>query len=155
MTAYFYYELPVYSIFLNLCILPFLSPLLGLGLIAGMVSESSMTLAKALLYPCHLILYGYEVLCDLSLSWPGARQILGEPSAAVLIFYYFCLFAALYLFSGRTSLLSGKGGWPAKNGWRGMLLGHGPDRTVLAASCCLRTGYSGCGAGRRNIYSEP
>lgn len=123
MTAYFYYELPVYSIFLNLCILPFLSPLLGLGLIAGMVSESSMTLAKALLYPCHLILYGYEVLCDLSLSWPGARQILGEPSAAVLIFYYFCLFAALYLFSGRTSLLSGKGGWPAKNGWRGMLLG--------------------------------
>ena len=96
MTALFFYEVPVYSLFLNICILPFMTPLLGFGLAAGVTSAFSVELSKALLFPCHVILYAYEWLCDFSLGLPFARQILGAPPVWLLLLYYFCLFFALY-----------------------------------------------------------
>ena len=96
MTALFFYEIPIYSVFLNICILPFMTPLLGLGLAAGLVSSFSMELAGTLLFPCHVILYAYEWICDVSLGLPFSRQILGVPPVWLLLLYYFCLFFALY-----------------------------------------------------------
>jgi competence protein ComEC len=96
MMAYFYYEIPIYSVFLNLLLLPLLSPLLALGLVGGLLGIWQLFLGRLLLLPCHLILYGYEMLADLSLKLPGARQITGCPALWRIGVYYGALYLLVY-----------------------------------------------------------
>lgn len=99
LTAFFYYEIPVYSILINLVVLPLLGILLfcGLlggicGLLAGVLTLGGFSFfAKIFLFPCHLILLWNQALCGLADKLPGAMLITGAIDAWKLLAFYVCL----------------------------------------------------------------
>lgn len=96
LLSYFYYEIPLYSGFLNILLLPLVGVLLGLGLSGAFAGMLHPAMARAMLLPCHMILYVFEWLADMSLKLPGARQIIGCPSLWKICIYYVALFFAFY-----------------------------------------------------------
>ncbi len=89
--AYFYYELPVYAMGLNLLLLPSVGILLSLGLLGGIFGMYVSPVAKVLFFVCRVFFQIYEKTCLLFLKLPGAIQIVGQPSRKVLICYYLLL----------------------------------------------------------------
>lgn len=74
-----FYYFPLYSIGLNLLILP-LMPMILLSGMAGVIgSVWSIGAGQFLFAPCHYLLELCRRLCLSSISWPGALQIWGEP----------------------------------------------------------------------------
>lgn len=89
--AYFYYELPVYAMGLNLLLLPSVGILLSLGLLGGILGMYLPLLAKGLFFLCKGFFWLYEKTCTLFLNLPGAVQIVGQPTVKKLLCYYLCL----------------------------------------------------------------
>lgn len=95
IVSFYYYEIPIYVVGLNLVLIPLLSVLIGGGLLGGM----GMVLfgrGKGILYVCHLILYFYEYTSDQSLQLPMARIVVGKPSVVKSLLYYAVLFLLVY-----------------------------------------------------------
>lgn len=85
---YFYFDLPVYSIFLNLCILPFVSLLLGIGICVGITGLLFLPVGIFLGGSVHVILRCYELLCSMFLKLPHSIVTLGRPDKFSLLLYY-------------------------------------------------------------------
>lgn len=86
--AWYYYELPVYAIFINLLILPCMGLLLSLGVIGGGVGLFCRPAAEMLLFFCQKLLEGISLLCRRVAKLPGAMQIVGKPELWKMFFYY-------------------------------------------------------------------
>ena len=99
LTAYFYYEIPVYGMLVNLLILPLVSALLSFGIIGGVAGLVSLKVAGLLLLPCQWILYFYQSLSSVVQRLPYAALITGQPSIKRLAGYYVILFFLLYIIS--------------------------------------------------------
>ena len=95
---YFYYEIPAYSIFLNIMVLPLLSTVVVLSLFAGIFGLFYMPLAQYLLCPVHWILKFYEIVCRFFEQLPGSAQIFGCPVIWKIVLYYGMVFTAIFLF---------------------------------------------------------
>ena len=89
---YFYYKYPIYSLLLNLYVIP----LMGVVFAAGAVSVAAgflMPQAGTFLgMPDRLILWLYEISCRETLRLPGAVKIGGRPEAWQIGVYYGVLF---------------------------------------------------------------
>lgn len=96
LTAYFFYEVPVWSMLINFFVLPIIGVLLFLGLLGGFVGLLSVRVAGILFVPCHWILVFYEKVCRLSVSLPGAVLITGQPDWQKLLLFYLILGAVLF-----------------------------------------------------------
>ena len=96
LAAYYFYSVPLYVIFLNLLLLPFLGLLLGLGLSAGLLGCVAPVIGQWLLLPCHFLLYFYEWMAHLSLQLPCAQWIVGKPSYFQMIIYYIGIYFLYY-----------------------------------------------------------
>ncbi len=84
---YHFYVYPLYSLILNLFILPAAPALLG-SVLAGMVTGFFWDVGGRFLMGIgHLILIYYETMCRISLKLPGAVQTLGSPRAWQLAVY--------------------------------------------------------------------
>ncbi len=94
---YHYFQLPVYSILLNLLVLPLLSFLVYAALLAICSSFLSVSLALICIGSAHGILRLYSLLCGFAAQLPGARFLPGRPHLAGIFCYYalFFLFCAL------------------------------------------------------------
>ena len=84
----FYYEIPTYSILLNLLVLPLVSAIVLLSLLAGIIGLLYLPAAKVLLIPVHLILCFYQWLCNITVKLPCPTQVLGCPAKWKVIIYY-------------------------------------------------------------------
>lgn len=93
---YFYYEFPLYSIFLNLIVIPISSMVLASGILGCLCAEFSIVLGSFMLGIGSYILKLYELLCKISLRLPYANIIIGKPSAIQIIIYYGILFITVY-----------------------------------------------------------
>lgn len=87
-----YFEFPVYSVFLNILILPLMSFLMisaVLGALAGMlyVPAGAFFIGTA-----HYILRLYEILCNFFERLPFAVIITGKPGFIRIVIYYFLIF---------------------------------------------------------------
>ncbi len=83
---WFYYEIPVYSVFLNLFIIPFLKPMMITGLLAMLVPGLGVLgLAD------RLILGGYELLCGCFDGFPFRTWNPGCPEIWHVAVYYLLL----------------------------------------------------------------
>ena len=89
---YFYFEIPVYSMLLNLLVIPLMSVLLGAGLIGSVVSVFWTGGGMFVLQICRLILWGYEKSAQLTLGVPFGRVVTGQPKKWMCIVYYVILF---------------------------------------------------------------
>ena len=123
VTTAFFNQIPIYSILLNLLILPLMPLLLGLGLIAGIVGLIFPVVAEYLLLACHYIIYFYEWLSSLVSKLPGAVTIVGHRSVVAIVVYYLVLFVVLYFLKNLFSAFEGKecGGKSIRR--KGILLG--------------------------------
>ena len=90
---YFYFEFPLYSIFLNMLIVPLLSLLLGVALLGSALMWISPLLSDGAFIICRGILWLYESACQLTLSLPASRIVLGRPQGWQLFCYYLLLFS--------------------------------------------------------------
>ena len=99
LTAYFYYEIPVYGMLVNLLILPLVSVLLSFGIIGGVMGLFSLNMAMWLLKPCQWILLFYQGLSSVIQKLPYAALIIGQPSVKKLVCYYVILFSVLFVIS--------------------------------------------------------
>ena len=109
---WFYYEVPVYGVFLNIVILPSMSLLMISALIAMLIPGGGI-----LGTPAYFILRGFEVLCRLTDRLPGGMWNPGRPALWEVILYYtilllFVLFSdeekRIRMFRAISSLLSRK-----------------------------------------------
>ena len=91
LTAWFYYEVPLYAILLNLLVLPFSSWLLGGGLLAGLLYTRIPGIAGWMLVACHEILNLYDAGMRVVRHLPGNLLLTGRPESVLMMLYYFIL----------------------------------------------------------------
>lgn len=75
----FYYEYPLYSLFLNLLIIPGAGIILSDGLISLAVAAYYLPFGKYAAFPAHFLFSLYELCATFALQFPGSRNILGKP----------------------------------------------------------------------------
>lgn len=75
----FYYEYPLYSLFLNMLLIPGMGVILSDGLISLAATACYPPLGKILSYPAHWMLAFYEFCCTFMLRLPGSRTMPGKP----------------------------------------------------------------------------
>ena len=83
IVLWYFFEVPVYGIFLNIIILPFMSLLMISALIAMLIPGAGI-----LGTPAYFILKGFEALCRLIDSLPGGMWNPGRPKMWAVILYY-------------------------------------------------------------------
>lgn len=107
---YHFFDYPIYSFFLNLCVLP-AAPLLIFSILggacAGLLLPGSAFLGKFFigrfflgrffLGGGHLVLSYYKYMCQLSLKLPGAVYTAGRPRTIQLAVYYLLLIGFVVL----------------------------------------------------------
>lgn len=91
LMLYFYFEFPLYSIVLNLLVIPLMSLVLGTGVIGSIAVLVSGWAGGMLLLICKWILFFYEKACTVSLMLPMSRIVVGQPRKGAIAFYYGCL----------------------------------------------------------------
>lgn len=97
LVAWFYFEIPVFGVFVNLLALPFVGVVLGCGVAGGFVGLLSLRLSRFFLFPCRVLLAAGRALCAAYAGLPGAAWIAGRPHPARMVLYY-ALFVAAVLY---------------------------------------------------------
>lgn len=92
----FYYEYPLYSLFLNLVIIPGTTLIAADGMISLAAAAGYPPLGKYAAFPVHLILSFYERCASFTLKLPGSRNILGKPENWQVLLFIAILCAAVF-----------------------------------------------------------
>lgn len=93
---YFYFEIPPYSVVLNLLVIPLMPVVIGAGM-AGLLLLSVLEPAgEWILQLCRIVLSGYDEVCRWSQMLPGSRVVTGKPHLYWILLYY-CVLSLLYL----------------------------------------------------------
>lgn len=93
----FFYEYPLYSVFLNLLVIPLMSVLMICGILCGVSGLFCMPAAGVCAVPCRMILKLYTWAGKKCLTLPGAVLAVGCPSVWKIVLYYSILSAAIVL----------------------------------------------------------
>ncbi|MCR4567535.1 MAG: DNA internalization-related competence protein ComEC/Rec2 [Pseudobutyrivibrio sp.] len=96
ITVMFYYQTPIYSVLINLLVIPLMPALLGLGLFGGFLGLIIPVAAVPCLLLCHYLIYFYEWIAGVVISMPGAVKIVGDKGIFVIIAYYVILFGLIH-----------------------------------------------------------
>lgn len=98
VTLYFFFEIPVYSMILNLLVIPLMSFLLGGGLLGSVVYCLFPWIGNRILRGSGLILRFYDCICKWGMKFPVSRLTVGQPKwAQVVVCYLFLLLFILYV----------------------------------------------------------
>lgn len=122
LVAYYYYEVPLYALVLNLLLLPYLGVALGFGLVGGCVgvclgsfgaTVSGSFIGECvhlLLIPCRVILSVYLWVCEGVEQLPFSTVICGRPSPGKLWLYYgfLCILLLVVEYSEKQKHMCGK-----------------------------------------------
>jgi len=99
---YHFYEIPLYSIFGNLIIMPTATLLLVLGILVGLLGLIWLPLAELLAGPIYFILASYEIGAGFVGSLPSATLLTGGGWGVTLGFFaILCSFAFMFCGYGR------------------------------------------------------
>ncbi len=114
LTAWYYFEFPMYSILLNMLVLPLMALVLvtglfggGFGLVSYAASGTGFLGAAAgrfcglassgLLHACSLVLRYFSKMGNLFLKLPGAVYTAGQPSGWKMAVYYLILGGCVWM----------------------------------------------------------
>ena len=102
ISVHFFYEYPLYSLLLNLIVIPCMPIVMGsggAGMLGGCIAQP---IGKILGFPSHLILSFYEMLGEWFLKFPGAVMRLGrEDFWQLAVYYVILLISMILLWCGR------------------------------------------------------
>ena len=93
---YFYFEVPPYSVFLNLLVIPVMPAAMGAGLTGSLLALFWEEAGGVVLMICKAVLWFYDLICAGAGILPGSRLVTGQPGVRWLVVYYwgigiFCL----------------------------------------------------------------
>lgn len=92
---WYYFEVSLNGILLNIVVIPLMSVLIIMGLVGGLVSIYSFFLGAFFLGSCSFILKLYTFLCEI-MEWNRWNKVVfGRPGFFSVIFYYSLLFFVL------------------------------------------------------------
>lgn len=94
---YFFYEIPVYSVLLNLIVVPLMSILLFFLIVTAILGSVSPTLGVVTAFPAKGIFACYQYLCQCSERIPGHTICTGRPDGIWILGYYLLLTVAVWL----------------------------------------------------------
>lgn len=94
---YFFFEIPLYGIVINLFVIPLASFVVLLAFAGGSMGCLCLPLGKLLLGSVYYLLRFYEKICRFFQHLPGQIQILGRPSVWEIILYYIGLSGLLVI----------------------------------------------------------
>lgn len=83
-----YYEYSLYSMLVNVVVLPFVPAIVGIGAVVLAVPEEISIVAVPIVYGCQWLLAAYEWVCELVRSLPGHCLVLGAPAPWQTALYY-------------------------------------------------------------------
>lgn len=106
-----YHQTPLYSLLLNIIVLPLMPVVIGVGLVAGVMGLFFMPIAEELLYICHIVIYFYELLSSFVNKLPLAEIIVGHKSVWIVAAYYLIL---VFVIHGMDYLVKWKRGLEEK-----------------------------------------
>lgn len=95
----FYYEFPVYSVFINIIIIPLMPLVVITAAAGGAAGLLFMPLAEFLLGSTKFLLDIYETICQLAAKLPCNILITGKPGIWQIAVYIIIVFLALYIAS--------------------------------------------------------
>ncbi len=98
---WFYYEIPVYSVFLNLLVVPLMSLIMISAVGCGLLGLVSIPLGSFFAGMGHYILVLFRYGCKIMLSLPGSVFVAGRPKMWQVVVYYILLI----LFSMRKDIV--------------------------------------------------
>ena len=85
---YFYYEVPLLSVFMNLCIIPLMSIVMILGISGLLVGIISIPTGIYLIFPIRIIFTFFDHVCNITDYIPGTVLITGRPEGWQIAAYY-------------------------------------------------------------------
>ncbi len=94
---YYFFEFPIYSLVLNLFVIPLMSVLLFMGMAGSLLSVGFLPLSGICFWICGRILRLYKISCNLALTLPGARFVAGKPKMWQIAVYYGIMIIVLLL----------------------------------------------------------
>ncbi len=94
---YFYYEFPLYSIFVNIIVIPLMPLIVITAAAGGLLGLLFMPAAKFLFGSTCLLLDIYEIICHMALKLPLNIIIAGRPAAWQIAVYFIILAFVFYL----------------------------------------------------------
>lgn len=95
---YNFYEIPSYSILINLIVIPLSSLLILLGALSGLIGLVLLPISKILIGGVYVILKFYEFICNLNVSLPINSILIGRPALYLILTYYVILTVFLFLY---------------------------------------------------------
>ena len=102
ITIYHYFTYPLYSIFVNLIVIPLMAFVLGFGLASLGLSFLYLPLGKVIAFVVHLIFIVYDKLCELVEFLPGHLLVLGRPTLIEIVYYYIVIFLVIVIINKNT-----------------------------------------------------
>lgn len=84
-------EFPLYSVLLNLVVIPLMGLVMACGLLGGMSGIVCPYAGRFILGTAHYILAFFEALCGVSVNMPFGRIVTGLPGTDRIILYYVLL----------------------------------------------------------------
>ncbi len=123
LVALSYYEIPLYAPLTNFLLLPLLTPIFTLALLAGVVGIWIPWLAECLLLPCEWGLGIYEWVCTAVSKLPLALVITGKPEVWAIVLYYGALLVGTYVIKKKYYIQMDRG--EKKLTWTGKIRGIG------------------------------
>jgi competence protein ComEC len=85
---YHYFQIPLYSMFLNLIVVPFMGIVIASGSAGIILGSRSLRAGKFAIAGGHYVLRLYEFLCTIWQRLPGSNMILGQPKLWQIGVYY-------------------------------------------------------------------
>lgn len=97
IVLYYYYEIPLYSLIVNLLLVPFMSLVLGTGLLGIFASYISVGLGQFWGAGAVVLLRLYEKTAAITVGMPCSNLRWGQPSMLGILGYYLVLLGGIYL----------------------------------------------------------
>lgn len=95
---YFYYEIPLYSVCLNVAVIPLLPAAMAAGTAGSALYPVWSSAGKEILKICRYILCLYDEACTFTGNLPFSRIVTGRPPLALIVIYYVILSVLCLLF---------------------------------------------------------
>jgi competence protein ComEC len=92
LVMYYFFQIPVYSVFINLIIVPLTSILMLTALLSGIVGVLSISLGIFLAGGANYILIFYEIVCSMGSNLPRNLITVGRPGIIRIMVYFLILF---------------------------------------------------------------
>lgn len=99
VTAYYFFYFTPYSIFANLFVLPNIVFVVILGFIIGIAGLVSLDIASFMSAPVFLLLKFYEKVCEIFVSLPFSKILVGHVSVFFVVLYCMWIFLLIYMLS--------------------------------------------------------